>query len=71
VQPSGGGPDLLVHSSVLMAVGLFELREGDPVEFLERLGRTSGKPQVSFVRLLTEAEAAGVPRLKPRPRRAG
>jgi hypothetical protein len=48
-----------------------QLREGDAVEFLERVGRNSGKPQVSFVRLLTEAEAAAVPRLKPRPRRTG
>jgi len=43
-----------------------QLREGDAVEFLERVGRTSGKQ-----RLLTEAEAAAVPRLKPRPRRTG
>ena len=43
-----------------------QLREGDAVEFLDRVGRTSGKQ-----RLLTEAEAAAVPRLKPRPRRTG
>jgi len=44
---------------------------GDAVEFLERVSRASRKPQASFVRLLTEAEAAEVPRRKPRPRRAG
>jgi CspA family cold shock protein len=71
VQPADGGPDIFVHQNVLLAAGLYEVREGDAVAFLERVGRSSGKPQVSFVRLLTEAEAVDVPRLKPRPRRAG
>jgi hypothetical protein len=47
------------------------VREGDAVEFLERVGRGSGKPQASFLRLLTEAEAVEVPRLRPRERRTG
>jgi CspA family cold shock protein len=70
IQPADGGPDVFVHGSVLLAAGVYEAREGDAVEFLERVGRGSGKPQASFVRLLTGDEAAAVPRLYPRPPRA-
>ncbi len=58
----------ILDGSALLAAGVYEAREGDAVEFLERVGRAGGKPQVSFVRLLTDAEAASVPRLNPRPR---
>jgi CspA family cold shock protein len=71
VQPADGGPDLFIHSSVMLAAGLYEPREGDAVEFLERVGHASGKPQIARVRLLDGDEAAAVPRLKPRPSRAG
>jgi CspA family cold shock protein len=50
VQPSDGGPDLFVHQNTLIAAGIYEVREGDAVAFLERVGRSSGKPQASFVR---------------------
>jgi hypothetical protein len=31
VQPADGGADLFVHSSILLAVGLYELGKGDAV----------------------------------------
>lgn len=71
IQPADSGADVFVHESVLLLAGLYGLREGDAVEFLDRVGRGTGKVQASFVRLLTDAEAAEVPRLKLRPRRTG
>jgi cold shock CspA family protein len=70
-QGSDGGPDVFVHESVLRQAGLYELRDGNAVEFLERVGRGSGKLQACFVRLLTDSEAASVPGLKLRPRGTG
>jgi hypothetical protein len=62
---------VFVHESVLRQAGLYELRDGNAVEFLERVGRGSGKLQACFVRLLTDSEAASVPGLKLRPRGTG
>ena len=52
IEPEGGGPDAFVHISALERAGLFELNEGQKVQFELVKGR-NGKSSAENLKLVS------------------